>query len=366
MGKQRMTRVSASAAQILFAVLALLAGLWMPAQAVADSGGAAADTAVSAATSLAQQMTASAEKTGGAALGTAEAVAQGAISQAKTTAAQAIQGAQQTANAALSQARSVAGAAVGSSSGTGSSGSSGSSSTGSGATPSQGGSTTSSSGSTGSIPASQPSAQLAALPAAIAGAVHPGAVPTGPATSVTREAAGQPAASEPVRVAAAGGEGRRLGHRDLSAGATSPRGSSSASPGKGHEPPLFGADLERRATSAPARGLLPALAHPGGGDITASRPASVHTSLARTVGHTASSPTQENSTYVAPPVLNWLGPAAGGATAGSGAGGGGAAAAGVLATASLALLIFLASGRLPLDLLPMRSKLAASPPERPG
>jgi len=351
-GNQRMGRIPASAVHVFLVVSASMAGLWMPGQAAADSGGAAAQ--ISAATSLAQQMTASAEKTGGAALAGAEDTAQRAISQAQATDAQALQGAEQTTAAALDQTQStISSGSASSSNGSGSSSSAGSAGSESGSGP---GPASGSSG-TDSPPAT--------VPTSLSEATEDGDIPPALQTAVATAVSGQalPAAAAAARSDAWRGEATSVRHVSAPLSEDHRRASSATWPRDRQTPPRAAAHLGAAGSSG---WLQMPLRHATGGDITALLGTSVHTSSSRSAERRAPMTRSEDSTYVAPPPPEWLGPASGGSAAAAAAGGGAGSSAGVLVGAVIAFLLILTSGRLSLDLAPLRSKPAALPLERPG
>jgi hypothetical protein len=357
-GKQRLRRLPASAAKIFLVFLPLSGGLLLPGSALADGG---ATAQVSAATALAQQLTASAEKTGGAALASAQTAVQGAVTQAHSVTSQAIQGAQETANAALGQAQSaVASATAPAGSGGGSAGVSlppSSSGTGS----SRSGTGSSSSGSAGGPGASGSTPAPPGLPAVESPPVRlPISVPIGGADLSAASAAMATAVTGQLEaaVSAATTEGQSWHLNQAPASTRRPRGL------RNPPPPA----TPHGSGGAPGRAgtLVPELQHPGSGDITPARTGPVHTSVIRRGPRDVDPSSAPEPAYTVPPAPEWFGPASGGTAAAASAGTGSGSSAGVLAAAGIALLIILASGRLSLDLLPLRSKLAALPLERPG
>jgi hypothetical protein len=387
-GNQRMGRIPASVGQSFLVFLVVLAGLWLPGKAVANSGGAAAD--IPAATSLAQQMTASAEKTGGAALASAQDTARQAMSQAAGTSSEAIQGAQQTADAALAQARKAVSAAEAEAESGATSASPPGSSSSSGGSPSAGtGSSSSGAGSSGSGAGSSSSAGSTGLglgnsagtagrssgtdlpPVSVPGSLS-AAIPDARAESAVATAAAEAATGQALSTAAAAarvdwrGQADSVSHGLASVSEDTGRAPSSTWRHERQAPPRPDALPGPGGRSAwpPA---LPTQHQPlGTRDITPPPGSPVHTSFSRSAEDAAPQAPTRDATASTPPPPSWFGPASSGSAAAAGSGGGAGSSAGVLVGALIAILVAASSGRLSLDLLPPRSMLAASPLERPG
>lgn len=336
-------------------VMAAAAALVVP-QAATAAGGAATDGQVSAAGSLVQQITASAEQTGGAALTSAQSEVHNAVSQAQAAGSAALQSARTTAASAVSHAESTASLSTGRAAAVSTSAQSG---PGSGHGPGSAASSLAgltTSGSNGSSAGANAEVVASRAIAAIAG-------------PVTLDLAAARAASivvmsgwRGIRIAVriAGALGQPLG---LIPALTLSRGREMALPRGGEKArPAFA-----RLGGSGNAWLIPLVteAPPPGRSVMASGPGSAG-ALRSYAPHGASPARAAVASAAEPPAPAWLGPGAGGAFAATSAGGAGGAALGLLAAASLALLVALSSGRLSLELPPMRSTLATSPLERPG
>jgi hypothetical protein len=359
-------------------LLLVLAALLLAPQASASSPANPVDQAAGA-IQLTQQLTGSSQQSASAALAASQAAAANAVSSAQLAASNAAAGARAAADESLTQARTAIAAAGGQSS-----------SGGAGVPPSGGGS--SSGGVPSPVDGSSPGGATEGSPSSTPAGAPNGSSGSGDAVQVglgSQPVASLNAATDLPSVPAAGGLPASITDESLSTLASVSsvisRGTETAfeeSPGHLRAPHRL--NTSRSVWTRDGAAGLPTAARPGAGGATivdwqVTAPHSGTASMVpgsrwrsparpRAPRHNNAAAVNVGVPYVAPLPPISLGSGEGGA-AGAGAGGGGTGAgpaAAVLAAVGLSLLLVLSSRRLSLDLLPLISRLAASPLERPG